>query len=273
MMQDLAGSAGAIAWLIADDDGLILWLEDPADRPANRQFVIDIDGHVTIGSASLDPDIARWTTADLLQDPLTFTSDPTQAITSVDVSWQEELIGDEGEVTFTEHTVTRTDTGAAQRLGLRRLHISTELVSERDASDLAFKWLAQCRTAEWFGSNMTIDTAVLTRPLPGVNDEDRLTLIMDLLSVQQRCGQLITIEDLPEWTPTVSQSYYIEGGTYRWERDRWRFDLAASTNALGGGARWMDMPGWRGESTPEIEWSDMDESITWVAAYGVAAPQ
>jgi hypothetical protein len=289
LIKALATSVGGVLWVTADDAGPYLWIEDPTQREGLKQFVIDPTTKIiTIADVAFtDPDNPDlWSGADIIRDPVTWTQDPAQSITSVTVSWIQNLLNADREQNSTddlgnptnqiladetwttnEMTVTRDDTDSIARFGVRSLSIDTELATMVDADRLAFNWLAQSRTSDWIVSGLSIDSAMLSRPTPGLTDQHRFDTIMDLLDVRTRIGYRLSIQDLPAWSPVGSrQSYYTEGGTYTWEGGRFKFDLTGSANAIGGGAIYEEFP-------PEPTWEDFDPSITWFDCYGVAAPE
>lgn len=231
LLQDVAQSVGGVLWVAADATrGTYLWMEDPSGRLALRKFVIDpTTGQVTIGSNPLD--IAQFPANDLLNDPPQWTQDETQAINSVDVTWQEQgaIDPDTGQPTITEKTVTVTD-GAPDIVS--KLSVGTELTSQLDAEQLAIRLLAMAGgTDGWTGSGISIDTTVLTRDLAGWDYLDRLTRITNLLDGVGRLGQPLTLTGMPGWTPGGdSTSMYVEGGTYTVTNRRWQLELVVSTS-------------------------------------------
>lgn len=274
LLQDLAKSAGGVMWVATHAQrGTYLWMEDPNTRAAASMFVQDpATLMVTIGGNTRDT--SPWSAADILLDPLTWSQDVADVITSVDVTWLQVIPGAAGEQTTTEsQTVTVTDAAAARRYGIRKLTIDTELTSEVDATALANRALQQARATDWKLSGLTVDTRVLQRPLEGVDDAARTNIALDMLDGTKRLGMAVSFLQLPGWIPgsTVAATLYIEGGTYTITNGAWSLELLASpAGAIGHSVAWDEMP--PATVTPTITWDDMDLSITWDDTYGVAAP-
>lgn len=264
LLQDLAKSVGGVAWITADESGPVVWIEDPTQRKGLKQFQIDpTTGHVTIGQLSPElRDVNVIPAADIIRDPVTWTQDPTQAIKIVQVNWQQPGIDQDGNPTVNTRVAQAYETGASTPAVLT---VDTELAAEGDANLLAFHWLAISATGTWLISGMSIDTACLNRPLPGADDAARLDRIMDLLDVRIRIGYRITVTNLPAWNPGGGiQSYHVEGGTYTWSAGRWQLEITASSNAIGGGAKFNEFP-------PGVKISDFS-GLKGRDAWGVAPP-
>lgn len=266
LLQDVAQSVGGVLWSAADPDaGAYLWLEDPSNRASLRQFLNDAtSGLVTITNNV--PASSLVTAADLLRDPVRWRKDKTQAINSVDVTWQQQGIDDNGLPTATARTETITQPGAKI---IRKLSIETELVEQVDAVSLASHVFALSgSTGGWSASGLTIDTTALEFDLDEFEWGDRLAVINLLLDGRARLGRPLTLIDLPGWTPGGSQaSVYVEGGTYSLASGRWTLELnVSSATGQGRSATFADFAG------TGVRVRDFDPSIKIRDAWGVSGP-
>lgn len=271
LLQDLATSGGGVLWVAAHAGaGSYLWMEDTAQRESAFIFVIDsATGIVTIDDN--ERATALLSAYDLLLDPLDVGQDSTNVITSVDVGWQL-MIGtdtESGQPILEEqtHTETETDPDRLDTFGLITQSISTDLISEVDATNRATRSLQQGRASDWQLDGLSYDSRALVRPIPPITDLDRTHIVLNLLDGLLRLGMGITLLDMPAWMPAdIGATMYVEGGTYAYSSGHWELDLTVSpSGSQGHSAAWREMP-------PEVSWSDMDWSISWVDAYGVAAP-
>lgn len=265
LLQDIAQSVGAVLWSAADaDHGAYLWLEDPSNRASLRQFLIDAStGLVTITNNV--PESGLVSAADVGLD-VQWAQDKTQAINSVDVTWQRQGVDTDGLPTVSEITETITQPGAKI---IRKLSIGTELVNALDAGSLASRLFALVgSTAGWKASGLTIDTRVLEIDRPDFTYADRLQVVRHLLDGKARLGRPLTLVDLPEWAPGGTESsVYVEGGTYTINSGRWSLELAVSApTGQGRSATFADFAG------SGVKVSDFDPSITIGDAHGVAGP-
>lgn len=268
LLQDLATSAGAALWVATHASlGSYLWMEDPQTRAAVRRVVIGDDGLVTIGNATRG--VVLLSASDLEQDTLQVSQDVTTVITSVDVTWQEDMGQDpeSGGYLIEERTVTRTDEDLAAVYGIRNLQIETELAEEADALALADRMLIMQRGNLWRYDGLRVKSITLTRPINELDDTTRIHNVMDLLDGTRRSGQAITLIEMPEWTPYGNTtSLYAEGGAYSLNDGHWSLEITASAAAgQGSSVTWQEMP-------PEISWADMD-LIEWADLYGTAGPE
>lgn len=268
LLQDIATSIGGVCWVTGHQDlGPYLWIEDPDEREAARQFVWD-GGMVIIGGN--DRNASKISARDVLRDPVQWAQELTNMINSVDVTWQSEIPPPEpGEQTQTEErTVTVEVPGLTPRTR-RKLSVPTELTNATDAAALASRILAQVQAVDWIASGFQINTTLLRRDIPSLAYSDRISMIMDLLDSTRRIGRLMVMIEVPEYLPPGAVgSGYVEGGTYLLDDHEWQLDLNVSAaGSQGESARWQDMDGsldWR--------WTDLDPEIRWNDAYGVAGP-
>ena len=245
-------------------------MEDPGERVSIRAFYLDpLTDKVKIGGN--DQQTSLISANDVLRDPVTWTQDVSAVITSVDVTWLEEVPPDEpgGETTTEERTVTLNDATAINTYGIRKLSITTELTNATDAGTLAARALSQARSTDWTVTGYEIDTQLITREIETLSYSERLNMIMDLLDSTRRIGHAVTLIEVPTYTPSGAvASGYVEGGTYTVENQKWRMDLSLSNSgSQGQSATWQQMD----DAGPWL-WTDVDRSIKWTDAYGVAGP-
>jgi hypothetical protein len=266
LLQDIAQSVGGVLWVTTRNDGTTyMWIEDPSSRPSSRKFVIN----GTTGVVTIQDDVpatAQVTSIDVLRDPIQWTRSKSQAINSVDVTWQQQGIDDTGKPTATATTTTITQPSTKI---FRKLSIDTELISSLDASDLASRMLALMGgTRGWMATNVAIDSTILEFDLTPTEYASRLGMIQTLLDGESRVGCPLTLIDIPSWAPGGPMaSIYIEGGTYTLTGQRWTFELnVSSSTGAGQSATFADFAG------TGAKWSDFDPSIRFQDAYGVAGP-
>lgn len=243
LIKNLADSVGGIAWITADATGPYIWIEDPTQRKALRQFFIDpITGQVSVGplDITLLP-TPPWSAKDVLRGPIGWEQDPAQSVNVTDVNWQQPAgTNDQGNPAYEQQTVEVADSTSTK--GIRSLTIDTQVVDDWDARRLAVHWLAQAQSAKWITTGLTIDTIVLNSS-PDPATDVRLPVVMDLLDARARIGYRLTVPDMPAYSPAgIVQSFYVEGGTYTWSGSRWQLQLNASSAAIGGGATFNDFP-------------------------------
>lgn len=265
LFQALADTLGAVAWITADVSGRYLWLEDPTRRQGLRQFKTDPITHkVTIGQLPLTvAGVNVWAASDIAPaDPL-WAQDPSQSVNLVDINWQQpDGVDDQGIPQYIAETMEISD--STVKSGIRSMSKDTDLVDDADVRMLAAHWLAQGQTADWVVSGLRVDTGRLLRhPLEDI--PSRVAKTADLLDCKTRIGYRITVTGLPSWSPSgTEQSFYIEGGSYTWSAGRWQLQLTASSNALGGGAKFNSFP----PGTKMTDFAGLKGSDMW----GVAAP-
>lgn len=271
LLSDLAQSAGGVLWAATHAvTGAYLWIENPAGRAAVRELTFTGGQIVITGSTD---DVLLISACDLLEDSVAWRQSTEDVSTVVAVTWLEQgPPDDDGLPTTTERTVTVKDqasidgTGGKPKLGTRRLSVSTELISESDATAYANRMLAQARAVGWRLDGLTWDTGVnLPDQLPTLDDGARQTAFLDLLDGTIRMGAAVVLVDMPDYAPRGSVSaVYVEGGTYTYSGDAWRLELATSPSAAAGkGATWAQLdPAW--------SWQQWDPGISWQELYGVA---
>jgi hypothetical protein len=267
LLQDLAQSAGGVLWAATHAvTGPYLWMENPQNRAAVRELVLS-GGFITI-TAGDGRGVVTMSACDLLEDGVLWAQDTGDVVSVVAVTWAEQgpVDPDTGLPTVTERTVTVTDTAALTTYGTRRLSISTELISDTDATSYAQRVLAQARAVGWRLEGVTFDTAQLADTLGSVDDATRHNALMDLLDGTTRMGAAVTLVDMPAYAPRGSiSSVYVDGGTYTYTGDAWQLALATTPAAgQGSSAAWSELD-------PTWAWSQWSASIEWQDLFGVAA--
>lgn len=280
LLKDLANTTGAVLWPAAHAiSGSFLWFEDPAERSAAWQLHHDPEtGQVTIGIIGANYAGRHLITGhDLELEPIEVTQDPSQVITSVDVTWKAYIPPEEpgGQSNTEDHTENVTDADAVDQYGLQQLSIDTELTSAIDAVDRATHALTISRGSDKRIQGLVWDTLTLERDIAPINGQtrvERLNTVLDLLDGTDRLGTPAVLDELPDWVPAdISRPNYIEGGTYTLENSRWVLDLnAVPAGTSGLSVTWNDMAPFT--TDPNIRWIDFDPAIEWHDLYGVAAP-
>lgn len=271
LLQDLAQSVGGVCWVTSHDGiGPYVWIEDPMERMALREFGL-VSGTVKIVSAS-DRAQSFVSANDVLRDPVVWTQDVASVINWIDLTYLTEIppaAGSGDETTTDTRTVTQKDATSIAKYGVRRLAVDTELTNVTDATNLATRLLTQAQSVTWVVSGYHIDTRLIQRDIGTLDYSDRLNMIMDMLDSTTRIGRAVTLIDLPTYSPPGSVGAgYVEGGNYSVEDQKWQLDLNLSNaGAQGDSATWAEM-----DDAGSWTWTQMDKSIKWTDAFGVAGP-
>lgn len=264
LLTDLAQSAGGVLWVATHAvTGPFLWMENPDGRAAVRELTLT--GGVIVITGSTD-DVLIVSACDLLEESAEWLQSTEDVSTVVAVTWLEQGVDDDGEPTATERTVTVTDAAGVALYGTRRLSISTELISESDATTMANRLLAQARKVAWRLAGLVWDTGQhLPASVPTVSDAARQIAFLTLLDGTSRMGAAVTLVDMPDYAPRGSvSSVYVEGGAYTYTGDAWRLELVTSPSAgQGKGATW-------GQLDAAWKWNQWQPALTWQDLYGVA---
>lgn len=112
--------------------------------------------------------------------------------------------------------------------GTRELRVSTWLARKEDAEALATSLLNRTGPGGWVitGSQVTSDH-------PTISGDT----IASLLDASTRAGLAVTLTDLPPWVPgSPNVPVYLDGGTYRYSKGVWTFNLSLTRAATSGGA-------------------------------------
>lgn len=129
-----------------------------------------------------------------------------------------------------QHDVDVVDTAPerAREYGIRELRVSTWLDRKEDAEALATALLNRTGPGGWvitgsqvIGGHSTISGEVLA----------------SILDASSRAGLAVSLTDLPPWVPgNPNVHVYLDGGTYRYSKGAWKFDLILTRAATSGGA-------------------------------------
>ena len=257
LLQDLATTAGAVLWSAVDGSGAYLLFEDPGLRPAGSvliQYPTGLWGPSGESTGGLQVDACL-----VLRDPLHWFLDTTDLLTRATVRWQDQSTQPDP----TERVVTIVDTALEQTHGARGISISTLLTDAQAASTLATATMAAHDTATaWRSNGLTWDLAVSE-----VDDLATRALATALLDNNSRIGTLLTLVNLPEWTPMAAVvNLFVEGGTYEFTDGRWVLDLN-TVPALGTGTSVT-----YAQMTDFIRDVDMDPGVSYADLLGVGPP-
>lgn len=277
LVQELAVSAGAVAWMATHSttSGPYWWLEDPSTRRVSLYTMALAPGS---GLVELTPvagaaKLAELSSHRLLLEPTSWHRSVSDVTTSVDLTWMEQTLADNGTPAPTERHVTLQGTPEElARYGYRRLGVGTQLATLADGQAVAALLYARYSVPGWRLTELTWDTSVAG----GLGWGDPETnMALDLLDGQLRLGHGLMVTDLPAWSPVRAERLplYLEGGTYTFTGSttegasaRWVLELgcsAASGQGLSGGWDTMD---------PEWSWDDLAPTISWADMTGVTGP-
>jgi hypothetical protein len=264
LLQDLAQSIGGVLWMALNAIiGPYVWIEDPRERAAVRQFIYN-DGIITIEAVGRGG-TSTISACDVLMDPVSWLQDVSDVVTTVNVGWLEQTVNDKGEQAPTDRYFTSDDTDAQAVYGIVRYSVSTELTNIQDAGVLAAGILAQSRFTGWRMDGLALDTAAMPDELESVDDATRATAFFNLLDGTTRMGAPITLADLPIYAPRGgTDSMYVEGGRCTFDGYDWRLEMITTPSAgQGQSAAWGDMP-------PEWQWQELSPDIQWLDAFGAS---
>ena len=266
LLQELARTSGGALWSATNlVTGPYLWLEDVDARLPLKELEEDEGGIVRIVDADLEGMGAITLSAcSVALEPVHWIQASDDDGTRVVVNWLEQTTDNEGKLKPTQRTQTAIDTTAEAETGVRRVQVSTQLVSVNDASSLAGRMLARLRTPGWRVTGLTIRLD----PFERLN-ADALVKVMRLLDGTTRIGQAILLTDLPEWSPVANGAtelaLYLEGGRLTSLDGYWTIELVTSDGGnIGNSARWQELDaGWL--------WQEFDPAIYWYSLSGVGA--
>ena len=209
LIRDYVDDAFAVAW--------------PVSTPVERNQIWVELLNERLGSSWAGPQ-ATLSACDLPKSAFQVRQATAEVITVVDVKW---LVFD-ADNELVPATVTVIDEDAADKYGLQRLAIDTELGTEAGATNLANAAMNWARAGMWAVDGIEFDSAAQDDP-----DGSLQRFLLLILSSARRPGAKVTITDLPEWVPVSVASGFIEGGTVQYVGGRWRFDLTTSAAAAG----------------------------------------
>lgn len=259
LITELAQSVAGVAWpAVHDPGGAYYWLEDPSNRSSLYVLHMGEDGQAQVGPNPDAPDAIKLTASNVLEEPIRWVQDVADVATRADITWLEQGTDDKGAPTTTERHHTLVDSGLEARLGQRGFSVSTQLISDADASRVATRLLNSQHSTEWHVSGLTWS----------IRYEETITAAemvaaLNLLDGTVRIGHSLVIESVPAWVPIAGQIVvYIEGGSYQFEDGSWILELVASATGQGQGVTWATVD-------PTWPWTAF-ENLAWVDVIGVA---
>jgi hypothetical protein len=265
---DSQGAAGLLTELTSTVDG-ILWaathsvsgpyleVEDPGTRPPDQALAL-VGGVIEIVESH--ENATPISGCDLAQDPVRWRQDVGDVVTRAAIGWLEQIPATADEpITTAEHTHTTIDAAREAKYGRRRYGVSTQLITDADASNVATRILNRTQLG-WRADGLTVDDSMSQDMTPDV--------LLALLDGTSRNGLPLNLTELPAWSPVGSEvGVYLEGGTYRFEDGWWVLDLTVSNaRSAGQSVIWNQPPAaWT--------WNAFDPSITWddLTGVGIAA--
>lgn len=262
LLTDLATTADAVLWrALSTQRGLYLWYEDPLLRQSLGALVWDsAQGLVIAEWSRYHPAKSSILSAcDIARDAPSFTQTVEDVLTRVDATWQEQTLNDDGIVEPTERYVHVYDPDAQQAYGIRNASLSTQLVNAHDCTEIATRVLLRSSALRWRTIGAEWDTA-----LRGELSAADVANAVRIVDGATRSGLLVTITDLPEWTPDYpAENTYLEGGTYRYESGRWILSMNLSpSRTIGDTVNWNQVP-------RTWQWQQFDRDIQWSDVWGL----
>jgi hypothetical protein len=261
LLAELAAGVDAVLWSATHaTTGPYLWFEDVGDRTSG-EVLEDVDGIVTIVVSSERP--GGRTRIDGCQIPaedLTWIRDVSDVITRVDATWKDQTVDQDGLPAPTDRAVRLTDAALEADGNVRRMGLSTPLISEAAALDVAARVLARTNSPAGRIDGLTWDLGLFP-PAAGVD----MAAALDLLDGTIRIGRGLIVDRADLWPDGGPIGVYLDGGTYTFD-GAWTLGLVGSPLAgLGTSAAWNDLdPGWA--------WNEFDPAIEWIDLFGVAGP-
>jgi hypothetical protein len=265
LLQQLATSAAGVLWTATHPvTGQVMWLEDPAQRPA-ALTLRTTPPVIVIPSAAALANALPISACLIEADPVRFVLDTVGTVSEVDLTWREQTLNDKGQPAPTDATVSVKDDELARTIGARRLSVSTQLADGAQGAAVADVYMARSSVLAWQVEGLSWDTF-------GALDPTAISALMRLLDGTRRVGLPIALTDLPEWATALvggqSLALYVEGGEYRYDEGAWVVALTttAAAGSAAGSYRWQD-------SDPSWAWDDFDPSVSWLDLHGVTYPE
>jgi len=262
LIADLAAGVDGVLWSATHSTaGEYLWIEDVAQRAQTEALEL-VNGIVTIVNNTERP--AGRTVLDACQIPaesLTWIRDVSDVITRVDATWNEQTVDDDGLPSPTDRGIRVLDAELEAAFGVRRLGLSTPLVTAADATDAAERVLFRTRNPQGRIDGLTWDLGMFP-PAAGVDMADAL----DLLDGTIRIGRAMIVDGADLWPAGDGTiGLYLDGGIYEYD-GAWSLGLIGTPlGGMGESAQWDDLD-------PSWAWDEFDPSIEWPDLYGVAGP-
>jgi len=261
LIAELAAGVDGVLWSATHSTtGPYIWIEDVAGRAQVESLEL-VNGYVTIVIAGERP--AGRTALDGCQidaAPLTWIRDMSDVITRVDATWAEQTLDDEGLPSPTDRAVRVSDPDLENEFGVRRLGLTTPLVTAADATDVAQRVLFRTRNPQGRLDGLTWDLGLFPP-----DDGDTMAAALDLLDGTIRIGRGMIVDDVDLWPGTDPIGLYLDGGRYLYD-GAWTLGLIGTPlGGMGESATWNELdPAWA--------WNEWDTGIEWADLYGVAGP-
>ena len=261
LLAELAAGVDAVLWSATHSTtGPYLWFEDVGERTSG-EILVDVDGIVTIVVDSERPGgRTRIDGCQIAAEELTWIRDVSDVITRVDVTWKDQTVDQDGNPSPTDRAVRVLDADLEAGGNVRRLGLSTPLISEADAIDVADRVLARTNSPAGRIDGLTWDLGLFP-PAAGVD----MAAALDLLDGTIRIGRGLIVDRADLWPDGGPIGVYLDGGTYTYD-GAWTLGLVGTPlGGLGESVPWVDLdPGWA--------WNEFDPAIDWIDLYGVAGP-
>jgi hypothetical protein len=262
LLAELAAGVDGVLWSATHSTtGPYLWIEDVAGR-VSGQILVDVGGIITITDDQSERPEGRTTLDGCEIDAyaLTWVRDVSDVITRIDATWLEQTVDDDGLPAPTDRSIRVTEPDLEAAYGVRRLGLSTPLVTAAAATEVAERVLARTRTTAGRVNGLTWDLDLFP-PDPGPD----MAAALDLLDGTIRIGRGLIVESADLWPDGGPIGLYLDGGQYVYD-GAWTLGLIGSPLAgIGDSAQWDDLdPAWA--------WNEFDPAIEWPDLYGVAGP-
>ena len=261
LIAELAAGVDGVLWSATHSTaGEFLWIEDVNSR-AQVETLELVGGYVTVVVSTDRP--AGRTSLDACQidaTALTWVRDVSDVITRVDATWKEQTVDDDGLPAPTDRSIRVADDELEAAYGVRRLGLSTPLITEAGAIAVADRVLGRTRSPAGRVDGMTWDLGLFP---PAAGDE--MSAALDLLDGTVRIGRGLIVDNAALWPDGGPIGLYLDGGSYAFD-GAWTLGLIGSPLAgMGESAQWDDLD-------PSWSWDEFDPAMEWPDLYGVAGP-
>jgi hypothetical protein len=261
LLAELAAGVDAVLWSATHaTTGPYLWYEDVGER-ASAEVLEMVDGIVTIVLSTERPGgRTRIDGCQIAAEELTWIRDVSDVITRVDVTWKDQTVDQDGNQAPTDRHVRVVDPDLEADGNVRRMGLTTPLISEPDAVDVATRVLSRTNSPAGRIDGLTWDLGLFP-PAAGVD----MAAALDLLDGTIRIGRGLIVDRADLWPDGGPIGVYLDGGTYEYD-GAWTLGLIGTPiGGLGQSVPWVDLD-------PTWAWDEMDPAIDWVDLYGVAGP-
>lgn len=261
LLAELAAGVDGVLWSATHETtGEYLWIEDVAERGA-VQVLEMIGGFVTIVTSSERP--SGRTTIDgchIDTAELTWIRDVSDVITRVDATWKEQTVDGDGLPKPTDRSIRVSDPELEAAYGVRRLGLTTPLITDTDARAVAERVMFRTTTPQGRVDGLTWD---LGRFPPA--DGPDMGAALDLIDGTVRIGRALIVENADLWPDGGPIGLYLDGGRYTYD-GAWTLGLIGTPLAgMGESVAWVELD-------PTWSWDEFDPTIEWPDLFGVAGP-